>query len=516
MNGISHARTEILPHSTTISLETIGLTKQFGNFTALDDVSIKLRAGQFHALLGENGAGKSTLVKCIMGYYQPSEGSVLVANKETDIASPQQAHLLGLGMVYQHFTLVPQMTVLENLILARPDMPKLINWSKMEEELQAFLSGMPFYVDISKKAQDLAAGEKQKVEILKQLYLGSRFLILDEPTSVLTPDEADDVLGLIKGMTKDDGLTVLMITHKFREVINYADEVTVLRQGKYVGGGPVRDLTPDMMAAMMVGSKVITQPVARNNQDVGQAILAVSDLVAENEIGREVLAGVNFELRKGEILGIAGVSGNGQRELVEILSGQRLKTSGDVNVNGYPFHATRGEMRQHKVFCLPEEPLINACVPNMSVAENLSFRDFDQPPFALKGVWTNRRALAKKAKKLVCQYNIKTTSIDAPIKGLSGGNVQRTVLARELSGDVDLLVVANPVFGLDFAAVADIHAQLIDARNNGVAVLLVSEDLDEILKLSDRIMVMSQGSITYETVIENADLRTIGRYMAGH
>lgn len=499
-----------------LGVEVLGLTKRFGDFVALDDVSMKVRAGSFHALLGENGAGKSTLVKCVMGYHPPSAGSVMVGNHEYAIDNPQEAHALGMGMVYQHFTLVPHMTVMENLMLVRPNLPSVVDWNAARAELDAFMQGMPFQVDLDSRAQDLSAGEKQKVEILKQLYLNARFLILDEPTSVLTPGEADEVLGLIRDMTRENGLTVLMITHKFREVMAFADEVSVLRRGNYVGGGMVSDLSLDDMAGMMVGSDIMAQPQARSDNTPGLVRLNVKDLVAHDDTGHLAVNGVNLAVREGEILGIAGVSGNGQRELVEVLSGQRTPVGGNIEIHGEAYGATRAEMRRNKVFCLPEEPLKNACVGKMSVAENLSFRTFDVPPFAKGGWWINASAIGVKARELIDRYKIKTSSPNAPISTLSGGNVQRAVLARELSGDVDVLVVANPVFGLDFAAVADIHAQIMSARNRGVAVLLVSEDLDEILELSDRVCVMFHGKIAYETPIENADLTVIGRHMAGH
>ncbi|GAB6054534.1 ABC transporter ATP-binding protein [Magnetospira thiophila] len=499
-----------------IGLEVLHLTKRFGDFTALEDVSLKVAPGSFHALLGENGAGKSTLVKCAMGFHPASAGSILVGGHEYDIDNPQIAYELGLGMVYQHFTLVPHMTVLENLVLPRGDLPRIINWKREKAIVEAFISRMPFRVPLDTRARDLAAGEKQKVEILKQLYLGCKFLILDEPTSVLTPGEADEVLGLIRDMTRNDGLTVLMITHKFREVMAFADEVSVLRRGRYVGGGGTGELTPDDMARMMVGADTVAAGMARQDTAPGAVRLELKNIRADDDTGHPAVTGVSLALRGGEIYGIAGVSGNGQKELVQVLSGQRKPTGGSMAVHGENYWATRAEMRRHKVFCLPEEPLRNACVARMSVTENLAFRTFDRPPQARGNWWIDKRAMRQAAQDLIARYNVKCPSADSPIATLSGGNVQRAVLARELSGDVDVLVVANPVFGLDFAAVADIRGQIMAARNRGVAVLLVSEDLDEILELSDRIGVMFHGQLAYETPIAEADLTVIGRHMAGH
>jgi simple sugar transport system ATP-binding protein len=498
------------------ALEVISYSKRFGGFAALDDVSMKVRSGSFHVLLGENGAGKSTLVKCVMGYHKPDAGQIMINNREVEIASPRRAHELGLGMVYQHFTLVPNMTVLENFLLSRAHVPAVVDWAKARAELQAFLAGMPFTVPPDAMVADLAAGEKQKAEILRQLYLDCRFLILDEPTSVLTPAEADEVLGTIKRMTRRGLLTVLMITHKFREVNAFADAVTVLRRGRLAGSGRAADLDNAAMAEMMIGHREARQAVDRTTRGAGAPVLEVEALRAADDSGQTAVEDLGLRVCGGEIVGIAGVSGNGQRELIEVLGGQRRAVGGAVKVRGQPYGMTRGEMLRHKVACLPEEPLRNACVGHMSVADNMAFRRFDQAPFARNGVWLRRAPMRAAARALIARYRVRTRSADSPVAALSGGNVQRTVLARELSGDVDLLIVANPCFGLDFGAVAEIRAQIVEARNRGVAVLLVSEDLDEILELSDRICVMFEGRLVYETASAGADVGAIGRAMAGH
>jgi general nucleoside transport system ATP-binding protein len=500
---------------TALAVETIGIGKRFGDLVALEDVSVRVSAGTVHALLGENGAGKSTLVKCIMGYHRPDEGSVVVGSREVEIASPRQAHALGLGMVYQHFTLVPHMTVLENMVMARADVPMVIDWRAERRRLDSFLATMPFRVPLDAPVAALAAGEKQKAEVLKQLYLESRFLILDEPTSVLTPNEADEMLGMIRAMAHAGAVTVLIITHKFREVTAFADEVSVLRRGRLMGGGPVASLDADQMARMMIGDQEIRGMSGRARRDEGARCLELDGLEAEDDEGLPAVRGVSLAVRAGEIVGIAGVSGNGQSELVQVLAGQRDATGGRVRIHGEPYRARRGEMLRHRVSLLPEEPLKNACIPRMSVADNLAFRRFDQPPYAA-GPWMRRGAFRRAAQELIARYRVKTSSPDAPVGTLSGGNVQRTVLARELSGAVEVLIAANPVFGLDFAAVADIHAQIMAARNRGAAVLLVSEDLDELLELSDRLLVMFEGRIVHETAPATADLTVIGRYMAGH
>jgi simple sugar transport system ATP-binding protein len=496
-------------------LEAVSMTKRFGEFTALDAVSLKVTPGTFHALLGENGAGKSTLVKCIMGYYRQDEGQVLVGDKEYPIDNPRAAHALGLGMVYQHFTLVPAMTVTENLVLSRSELPAVIDWRKERKILDDFLARMPFRVPLDAKVSAISAGERQKCEILKQLYLKHRILILDEPTSVLTPNEADEVLGMLSTMVKRGELTILMITHKFREVMAFADEVTILRRGKRVGGGLVSELTPDAMARTMIGAEELTVKPARAGE-FGVPRLHISKLNALDDAGQPALRDISLSIRGGEIVGVAGVSGNGQRQLVEVLAGQRTAESGEIIVEGELYHATREEMRERKVSCLPEEPLKNACVASMTVAENLAFRDFDREPFAAGGWWLKGSAFRAQANHKIGQYKIKTRGPDTLIGDLSGGNVQRAVLARELGGEVDIMIAANPCFGLDFAAVAQIHAEIIAVRNRGAAVLLVSEDLDELLELADRVVVIFNGKFVYEAPAATADLTEIGRHMAGH
>ena len=497
-------------------LETINISKRFGNVNALQNVSIKLMEGSFHALLGENGAGKSTLVKCIMGYYQHDEGQLLFNDRETQIQSPQQAAQLGIGMVYQHFTLVPNMTVAENIVLARPVLPLVIDWKKEIARLEQGMANMPFQIDLQKKVATLSAGEKQKVEIIKQLFLNTRLLILDEPTSVLTPAEADEVLGKIHALTKSQGLSVLIITHKFREVTQYADHITILRKGKFVASMAVSETDEKQMAELMVGSEIKVTPTQRDATAKTDTLLRLNKLQVLDDHGQAAINAVDLAIRAGEIVGIAGVSGNGQRELVEALAGQRPVESGEIYAQDKVYRASRADMRNHQFYCLPEEPLRNACVGNLSIADNLVLRKFDGTAYVKAKFFLNKSAIRKNATALIAQYGIRCSGPNQPIGSLSGGNVQRTVLAREIAQPVSVLVVANPCFGLDFKAVADIRAQIIAVRNKGAAVLLVSEDLDEILELSDRLVVISGGKFVYETTPEKATLSTIGQYMAGH
>ncbi len=516
----SHPAAERSRSPTPPQLSVVDMTKRFGSFTALSQVSLTLHPGRIHALLGENGAGKSTLVKCIMGFHKPTAGQILINGLPQTINSPKDAHSCGLGMVYQHFTSVPAMTVAENLVLARYNNPAVLNWKREYVELEAFIEKSPFKIDLRSPVSQLAAGQKQKLEILKQLYLNSKLLILDEPTSVLTPVEADDVLGLLRSEVVKGNLSILLITHKFREVQSFADEVTVLRKGELAGSGEVTALSIEDMSAMMLGKAHIASTITKDRLSPAvedqTAVLSFNRIQAKADNGLLAVNDVSLAVSAGEIVGIAGVSGNGQRELMEVLCGQRQPTAGQLQVNGEPYHATRAEMFRHQVYALPEEPLRNACMPNMSVAENLALRTFDRPPQVKGKTWLSLSAIRQAAQSLVSAFSIKTPSVETAVSHLSGGNIQRTVLARELSANsVRLLIAANPCFGLDFSAVDFIREAIVAARNRGVAVLLVSEDLDELLALSDRILVMSAGKFVYESDIAHADLNLIGQRMAG-
>jgi simple sugar transport system ATP-binding protein len=514
------------PTATTVAhrtapphVEVRNISKRFGTLQALADVSLALRPGSFRALVGENGAGKSTLVKCIMGTYRADSGSVYVGTSQVELKNPRHAHALGLGMVYQHFTLVENMTVVENIVMARDHLPLVIDWKAETEQLAAFMERMPFRVDPTATVRHLAAGEKQKVEILKQLYLNRKVLILDEPTSVLTPQEADEVLGMVRGLCLVGHLSALIITHKFREVMAFCDEVTVLRHGKRTGEGAVRDLTPEILARMMMGTATPPEQAARVTVPadiVRKPRLQIIDLSADDETGVPALSGLSLQVCGHEIVGIAGVSGNGQRELVQILAGQRPASDGRILVHGEAYRATRDEIRRHAFHVLPEMPLQNACVGTMTTGENLAFRKFDRAPLTWARRFVNTRAVRRHAEDLIGRYRVRPPWPNVRISHLSGGNVQRAVLARELGGEVQVLIAANPCFGLDFHAVAEIRSQLMQARNRGAAVLLVSEDLDEILELADRILVICDGAIVYETTAQEADRQTIGRFMAGH
>jgi simple sugar transport system ATP-binding protein len=499
------------------SLEVIGAGKSFGSFRALDDVGLKLTPGTVHALLGENGAGKSTLVKGLIGYAPLDQGQILFDGREVSIPQPRAAQALGIGMVYQHFTVAPGMTVAENLLLARGRLPWRIPWQRERAALERFLSTAPFRVPLDAPIASLAAGEKQKLEILKQLYLKHRLLILDEPTSVLTQPEAEEVLGLLRGMAHSGALSVLMITHKFSEVLAYADEVTVLRRGRKVAACAVADTSQRQMAEWIMGSAAAATAVRAARPTVAQAAprLVADNLAVDDDRGLRRVHGVSFGVRGGEIVGLAGIAGNGQKELIEALLGQRALAGGAIAIEGKAYQATRAQMRAHSVYSLPEEPLLNAVVARGSVAANLALRNFDRPPILRGGFFVSPRQIQLQARARIAAFNVRPPDARRAIGTLSGGNVQRAVLARELSEPVRVLIAANPVFGLDFKAVADIHARLLDARDSGTAVLVASDDLDELIELADRLLVIADGRIVLEVAAVEADRTAIGHFMAG-
>ena len=527
-------------HTGAARVEMLNFSKRFGSLQALDDVSMTVEAGSFHALLGENGAGKSTLVKALIGFYSADTGQVLVDGREQTIHSPRDAAALGIGMIFQHFTVVPGMSVAENLALAQRDLHAVIDWKAERARLSEFMATAPFPLKLDARVADLAAGEKQKLEILKALYARRRFLVLDEPTSVLTPQEADEVLGQMKALCQAQQLTVLIITHKFREVFGFCDEVTVLRRGRRTGGTKTADTTRDELAGWMMGvstEDVSATSAAATAQAVGGTAAAVAEALGEPAAapsavprgtprlsigqlrvagveGRMAVDGLSLNVMPGEIVGVAGVSGNGQRELVAALTGALPIAGGQVWVDGQPYKPTRRMMRELSVRSLPEEPLHNACVGKLAVADNLALRGFDQAPLS-RGPWLSRSAIRAQALQKIAAFKVKTPGPDALIETLSGGNVQRAVLARELEGSPRLLIVANPCFGLDFQASAEIHARLRAARDAGAGVLLVSEDLDEILALASRMVVLSHGHVGLECATAEADIAAIGKAMAG-
>jgi len=491
------------------AIEIIHLTMRFGELTALDDVSLRFWKNRVHAILGENGAGKSTLVKCLIGYHQPTQGQLCVMNEQVQFQNPKDAQLKGIGMVYQHFTLIDNMTVAENFLLSSSHIPFVISWQGVKNDLMRFLERAPFQVPLDERVGNLAAGQKQKLEILKQIYLKNKILILDEPTSVLTPEEADEVLGYLRHLVEEKMLTVILITHKLREVEKYADDVTVLRKGKLVLTGNLSDYQRSELVRAMVGEDV-SLPIRKNSVVQNQESRPI---FVARKVRAEGLKDFSLVVRAGEIVGLAGVSGNGQKEFVDVLCGLQRYQAEELSVNGEAYCSDFDFLNSMGVSLLPELPLQNACVAEMSLWENLILKNFKRRPFS-RYTLMQRRNIIEQVSKILQEYKVKYHDLDLPIRTLSGGNVQRAVLGRELSENPKLLIVANPCFGLDILAATEIRQRLMSARDSGTAVLLISEDLEEILELSDRIAVLFGGKIVFEVSGDAATFEQLGHYMA--
>ena len=495
-------------------LQVKNVTKSFGSVIANNDISFEVAAGEIVALLGENGAGKSTLVKSVFGLVRPDQGEIFIDGNQMAPGDTAAVIASGVGMVHQHFKLVPVMSVTENIILG--DEPKnglFVNVKKAEQKVRELSEKFGLEVDPTANIEDLPVGTQQRVEILKALSKDVRLLIFDEPTAVLTPQETDELILVIKNLARL-GVGVIVITHKLREVMALADRVVVLRDGKVVGTTTPKETNEAGLAQMMVGRSVVLE-VEKGVANPGKPVLTVKDLEVFDDRNLLAVKGVDLEVRSGEIFGIAGVEGNGQRELVEAICGMRERAKGEVLVSG----AATKDMHPHAVHeagvsHIPEDREKHGLVSSYSISDNLILNQFDQAPFA-RGWFRNMGEIRKNADLLVKKFDIRTTSPAALASSLSGGNKQKVVIARELSQDLQVLIAAQPTRGVDVGSIEFIHKQLIAARDNGAGVLLVSAELDEIISLSDRIAVMSAGKIVAIIDSKGADRDYIGRLMAG-
>jgi len=495
-------------------LEINGVTKQYPGVLANDNISLTVNAGEVVALLGENGAGKSTLLKAVFGLVKPDSGEIKIGGEPITFGDTAGVISRGVGMVHQHFQLVPVMTVAENIILGdEPRRGLFINMKSARAEIIALSKRYGLEVDPDAVIEDLPVGMQQRVEILKALRKDVKLLILDEPTAVLTPQEIDELLAVVRNLAKS-GVGVVLITHKLHEVMAVADRVVVLRGGKLIGTTTPKESDEAGLAQMMVGRSVVLQ-VNRTEAKRGGVVLEVKGLEVRDD--RKILSvkGVDLVLHKGEILGVAGVEGNGQREFVEAICGMRHREAGEVLINGV---ATKN-MHPHAVHeagisHIPEDREKHGLVASYSIAENLILNQFDQEPFA-KGWIRNLGEISKNAIATIKKFDIRTPSAFNTAGSLSGGNKQKVVVARELSEELPVLIAAQPTRGVDVGSIEFIHNQLISARDKGAAVLLVSAELDEILSLSDRIAVMSGGKIVAIVDSKGADRNYIGRLMAG-
>lgn len=496
------------------AFEMRGILKRFPGVLANNYIDFSCRVGEVHALLGENGAGKSTLMNVLGGLYRPESGEIVVGGGRVSFHSPQEAIAHGIGMVHQHFMLVATHTVAENMVLGL-DRPRFfLNLTKVEEQVAELAEQFDLSVNPQAKIWQLSVGEQQRVEVLKMLFRGAKILIMDEPTAVLTPQEVESLFRTLRDMTKR-GHTIVFISHKLDEVVAIADRVTVLRRGKVTAAGlPAQETTKAQLAKLMVGREILFQ-VEKKDAQPGKVVLSVEDLHAENERGLPALQGISLEVHSGEIFGIAGVAGNGQRELAEVLTGLRNATRGHMVFGDSVLGRSTKWLDLGKDLAhIPEDRAVFGSVPGLSVAENLILKCFHRPPIAV-GVAINSRAVHRNAVKLVDQYQIMTPSVETPVRMLSGGNLQKLILAREISGHPKLMVAVHPTRGLDVGATEAVHKLLIEQRNAGSAILLISEDLDELLSLSDRLAVMFEGQIVGEMPARDANIQTIGLMMAG-
>ncbi len=511
MVGRLHAPTPLPSRPALVLLKDI--TKRFPGVVANDRVTFELRPGEVHALLGENGAGKTTLMNILYGLYRPDSGEIWVKGRRADIRSPRDAIRWGIGMVHQHFKLVLPHTVAENVALGLAGTPFWAPARAVAQKIRELSQRYGLPVDPDRRVWELSAGEQQRVEILKALIRGAEVLILDEPTSVLTPQEAQELFKVLSRM-KEDGHGIIFISHKLDEVLSVADRITVMRRGRVVGTVLAQETNKTELARMMVGREVVFR-LTKSTCQPGEAALRVQDLYARNDRGLWALKGVSFHVCRGEILGIAGVAGNGQRELVEVLTGLRRAERGKILLLGREV-TNRSPRLLSDLGCahVPEERIRMGIVPALPVEENLILKRHHRPPFCWRGL-LRPRAIRSFAHRAVEEYAILTPSLRTPAKLLSGGNIQRLILARELSGRPAVVIAAHPTYGLDVGATEQIRQLLLRQREEGAAVLLVSEDLEEILELSDRIAVMFRGEIMGIVSAGEASLEEIGLMMAG-
>ncbi|MBN1657695.1 MAG: ABC transporter ATP-binding protein [Anaerolineae bacterium] len=495
-------------------LELKGVTKRFPGVLANYRVDFDVRAGEVHALLGENGAGKSTLMKVLYGMYAPDEGEIWLNGKPVSIASPIDAIDLGIGMIHQHFMLVESLTVAENVALGLPSTRgPLTDLDRVSKRILELAEVYGLRVDPDAYIWQLAVGQKQRVEILKALYRGAALLILDEPTAVLTPQEVDEFFVTLRQMTKD-GHAIIFISHKLHEVLAICNRVTVLRDGKRVDSCDIAGCTKQSLAQMMVGREVTMKPY-RVALEPGDARLVLQNVHAESDRGTPALRGVDLDVHSGEIVGLAGVSGNGQRELAEVITGLRPLTDGHVFLEGKDMAALRpGPRTELGLAYIPEERMKDGMIQDFSIAENLILRDHHKEPFSRRGLLL-LRVIADYADRLIQAFRVKTPSRETPAKSLSGGNIQKVVLARELSRQPRVLIAAQPTRGVDIGATEYVHAQLLEQREKGTAILLISEDLDEVMALSDRIAVIYEGQIMGIVDGKAATPEQLGLLMAG-
>ncbi len=495
-------------------LRMVSISKYFGTLAANEDVNLEVEKGEIHSLLGENGAGKSTLMNILYGLYQPDKGEIFFEDKKLNLKSSKDAIDLGIGMIHQHFMLVPVHTVLENIIMGmRKEKGLIIKEEKLKKEISEIAKKYGMEISLDSKVSDLSVGEQQRVEIVKALYRGAKLLIMDEPTAVLTPQETEELFTTLRKMA-DDGMSIILITHKLKEVMFVCDRVTVLRDGKVTRTIHTKDTNELELAKFMIGRELVAM---EKNQEccIGGPVLELKDVSYEVEKGVKALNDISLRVCAGEVLGIAGVDGNGQRELAEVIVGLMNATSGTILLEGEDIKGkTIGEIIKKGVGYIPEDRHKRGLVLDFSVCENLILKDYYKEPFRKK-VFFDFNTINKHADHMISKYSIKTPGRHAEAKKLSGGNQQKVVVAREIYKSPKLLIAVQPTRGVDIGASEFIHQEIIKAKEQGTAVLLISTELSEINLLSDRIAVIYKGSIVGEMDKSDFEESKIGLMMAG-
>jgi len=512
---LAHNKTDVnrvTPQNKDILIQMKEITKRFPGITANDRINFEAVKGEIHALLGENGAGKTTLMNVLYGLYQPDEGEILLRGKEVSVRSPLDAIKLGIGMVHQHFMLVPVFTVAENVLLGLGS-TKGLDTKEVVARILGLADRYGLRVDPKARISQLSVGEQQRVEIIKALYRSVEILILDEPTSVLTPQEVEHLFKVLRSMV-DEGLTIVFITHKLDEVMIVSDRVTILRDGRAVSTVATNETSKEELAKMMVGRQVLFQ-LTRAAAQIQNEVLSVQELRALSDTSLPALRGVSFSVHAGEILGVAGVAGNGQTELAETIVRLRKAASGKILFKGTD--VTRSSTRSmlvKGVAYIPEDRVGRGLIAGFSVADNLILETYSEPPFA-KGPFLNMPTIRELANRLIVDYGIKAQGVDAITRQLSGGNLQKLILAREISRRPDLLIAEQPTRGLDVGATEYVRRRLLEEKQRGAAILLISYDLDEILSLSDRVAVLYEGEIMGDLPIEEVTIEKLGLMMGG-
>lgn len=500
---------------TIVKFENISM--QFPGVLANDNVSLEIKRGEVFALVGENGAGKSTLMNILYGLHRPTDGSIYVKGEKIEKFKPMEAIEKGVGMVHQHFMLVPSFTVAQNIVLSREPkkMKFMYDLKKADREVKALSEDYGLAVDPKAVVGEISVGIQQRVEILKTLYRGADILILDEPTAVLTPQETEELFAVIKRIVKEKNMTVIIITHKLYEVMSISDRVGVMRRGKLVGVEETKNVNERMLSSMMVGREVLFDNIEKTGEP-GDVLIEADDLYVTDNRGLMAVNGVSLKVRAGEILGIAAIEGNGQSELTEALTGMRPVERGDFMIGGISAAGKdpRG-VRKLGLAHIPEDRISTGAAMPSSIADNMIIGKERREEFAAKGIHLKRSSISRYAGELFEKFDLRGAGIDTEVGSLSGGNMQKVVVAREFSLDTPVLIISQPTRGVDVGAIEFIHKQIIEKRNNGCAILLISADLDEVFRLSDRIITLYEGKVTGEFEPGNIDKMEISYYMTG-